>query len=257
MVDSAKDNSNPCMIVPAYNEASRIEIRHWSQILEQTPYINWIFVDDGSQDQTVSILQELKCHQNFSLIEKAKNEGKAEAVRTGILSAPTGTTILGFTDCDKAFDANELVAFLNIGMAKLKTMNSPYMIIASRVKLAGRSINRSTKRHLVGRVIATLFGFIWRDIPYDTQSGLKLLLLPDRDYKAIFASTFKTKWLFDMEIIDRMGLLGTSKNAIEEVPLRYWTDVSGSKITAREYPRIMFDISRIALMVYKRFLENK
>jgi len=82
-------------IVPAYNEAGRIE--NVLPILINSPLINEIIVvDDGSNDGTGEVVR--KSFPNLKVIRKAKNEGKANAMITGAKKAQN--PILFFCDAD-------------------------------------------------------------------------------------------------------------------------------------------------------------
>jgi len=82
-------------IVPAYNEAGRIE--NVLPILIDSPLIDEIIVvDDGSSDGTEKIVR--KNFPNLKVIKKAKNKGKANAMITGAKKAQN--PILFFCDAD-------------------------------------------------------------------------------------------------------------------------------------------------------------
>ena len=92
------------LIIPAYNEAQRLPGR-LQQLLEGMPAAKpWeiIIVDDGSSDETLSIIQEwAEKYPCITTLSYQPNQGKGAAVRTGILSA-AGEYVL-FVDADKAF----------------------------------------------------------------------------------------------------------------------------------------------------------
>lgn len=82
------------IIVPIYNEARHI--RSLVPLLYAAPCPlsrEWIFVDDGSNDETYEHLLMLNETYSFILIRHQKNKGKGAAVRSGI-SAATGDFIL-------------------------------------------------------------------------------------------------------------------------------------------------------------------
>ena len=90
-----KNRPKVTCIVPAYNEAGRIE--NVLPILIDSPLIDEIIVvDDGSSDGTGEIVR--KNFPNLKVIKKAKNEGKANAMITGARKAQN--PILFFCDAD-------------------------------------------------------------------------------------------------------------------------------------------------------------
>ena len=100
-------------------------------------------------------------------------------------------------------------------------------IIGSRVKLAGRKIQRSNLRHYLGRAIATFICRGWALAPYDTQSGFKIFTF-DSYFIEAMSRSFVTSWFFDIEIIlrlEKMNSLG-----IWEIPLTEWSEIEGSNI---------------------------
>jgi len=85
--------SKVSVIIPAYNESDRI--LRVLQVLTQVAYLDDIIViDDGSKDDTVSIVENYKLvDPRIVLISNPKNLGKGQAVFTGVHFAKQ-TTIL-------------------------------------------------------------------------------------------------------------------------------------------------------------------
>src|ERR671938_228216 len=81
------------IIVPAYNEASRIgaTLRTILDYLyEHVGEGELIIVDDGSQDNTAEVAEQSFAHRrdvHARVIRYEKNRGKGYAVRTGLLAA--------------------------------------------------------------------------------------------------------------------------------------------------------------------------
>src|SRR5207249_2480818 len=93
------------VVVPCYNEARRLNVRAIQEFARRTEFADLLFVNDGSRDETLELLERLnQSHPGrFSLLHLAKNGGKAEAVRQGLLLAlRSGADYVGFWDADLA-----------------------------------------------------------------------------------------------------------------------------------------------------------
>jgi dolichyl-phosphate beta-glucosyltransferase len=82
-------------------------------------------------------------------------------------------------------------------------------------------------------VFATFASLTLRLPVYDTQCGAKLFRRTDALRRAL-DRPFRSRWIFDVELIDRLlqggpGVAPLSPRDLEELPLRSWRDVSGSK----------------------------
>ena len=153
----------------------------------------------------------------------------------------------GFLDSDGAFSSDEVSELL--AAVRDNRFESYDAVFSSRVKLSGRRIERKTYRHLIGRVVATAFGAIWKEIPYDTQSGFKLFRNSEFFRNAI-SKPLNNRWFFDIGIVVRMANSQKRLPSIWEAPLNSWVDVSGSKISIRESFRLAFEIPKIAYLLF-------
>ena len=229
------------MVVPCYNEENRISVDYWWELLEINQEISWVFVDDGSGDQTSVLLEQL-CTDDFrTLIRLERNVGKGNAILQGYkfaLQKMPEIEFCGFIDCDGAFAKEDVKNFLTI----ILTEKSYYeVLISSRVALSGRDIQRKSHRHYLGRIIATFVTHNWRNAPYDTQSGLKVFRNTSSFRRAIL-SDFSTNWFSDIELISRIGVNNGGGIEIWEEPLMHWFDVDGSKLKFRSFPSIFRQI---------------
>lgn len=221
------------LVVPCFNEEKRLQAQSFLEFVN--PLRQIIFVDDGSFDNTNSILKDL-CQKNscLSLLTLPKNEGKAQAVRAGILYALKNfpeAEWLGFWDADLATPLSEVEKMLTFKEFYKKDVSA---IWGSRVYRMGANIQRSIFRHYISRVIVTLMSIILKIKSYDSQCGAKLF---HRQciYEA-FGEPFHTRWIFDVEIIKRI------KQNIIEYPLQEWKDVKGSKLRFRDGIKVFWDI---------------
>ena len=228
------------VVVPCYNEARRLNTRAFSQFRANGHWVEFLFVNDGSDDGTLEVLQRLKCGapDTIRVRDQQPNRGKAEAVRAGLLEAlETGADFVGYWDADLATPLSELPRFLEL----LEDRAGIDVVLGSRVKLLGRSIERHAWRHYLGRVFATLVSELLRLAVYDTQCGAKVFRATDT-LRRVLAQPFVTSWLFDVEILARLigeSPAGTAAVAqsLYEVPLNEWRDVAGSKLTRAAYAR--------------------
>ena len=238
------------LVVPCYDEAARLDPEPFLAALDADPDLRFHFVDDGSTDATLEVLESLAAHAppgRVGVQRQSPNQGKAEAVRNGVLTVlDTGATgLIGFWDADLSSPL-EAVSLL---VSALEADPRRTMAFASRVQLLGRQIARNPLRHYGGRVVATLVSLTLGVPVYDTQCGAKLFRI-DTDTRPLFSEPFRTRWLFDVEIIARWLARHPGqawREAIVEVPLPRWTDVGGSKVSAVDVlrtPGQILDIHR-------------
>ena len=194
------------------------------------------FVNDGSTDKTLELLQRLQAaapvHQ-ATVLNLEKNQGKAEATRLGMLQACRSSQICGFWDGDLATPLSAINQFLGVFESK------PHIdiIFGARVALLGRNIKRNLPRHYLGRVFATLASNVL-DLPiYDSQCGAKLFRTGD-ELSLVLSRPFMNKWIFDVEILAcyvglRKAAAATKpqlEDCLYEYPLEEWRDIAGSKL---------------------------
>ena len=236
------------LVVPCYNEAARLDVPTFRHALAASPAARLIFVDDGSRDQTVSVLEKVCAgHETHAhILQRQRNAGKGEAVRVGINHALHNfqQDVIGYWDADLAtplWAADSLVT-------PLRTDPNIEMVFGSRVQLLGRHVERSAARHYLGRVFATAVSVVLRLPIYDTQCGAKLFRANER-MQHVFAHPFLSKWVFDVEIIARyMQLFGgpaVIATKIYEYPLDRWIDVQGSKVHPLDFFTAFVDIIKI------------
>lgn len=241
--------SDVVIIVPCFNEEKRFDKNYFDNLVA-TQGTEWLFVDDGSADSTFNILTDFCSGQNAKALCLPRNVGKSEAVRSGMTYAKDlypSIPWFGFLDSDGAFSFDDVTEFLvALGDKKFDSYDA---VFSSRVKLSGRRIERKTYRHLIGRVVATVFGAIWKEIPYDTQSGFKVFRNSEFFLDAI-SKPINNRWFFDIEIVVRMANSQKRLPNIWEVPVKFWVDVSGSKISIHESFRLALEIPRITSLLF-------
>jgi dolichyl-phosphate beta-glucosyltransferase len=238
------------VIVPCFNEEFRLNIHYWNELISSLDY-NWIFVNDGSTDQTKKKLDQIK---GIKILELTQNSGKAEAIRAGVNYAmeyePREDLVISYLDSDSAFQIKDIKRIFNVFRDKLNKYEIE-SVWASRVALAGRGIFRSTTRHHLSRIIITFIGFSDKKLPYDPQTGFKIFYLSP-NVKQIFNERFRTRWFFDIEIIRRWENINGSRLKIWEEPVDYWREMSGSKVNKFQYFRILTELLYILSLSSKK-----
>lgn len=235
------------IIVPCYNEATRLSVESFSTFINDNNYFHFIFVNDGSSDRTLELLEEINVlvPKQTSILSYTENRGKAEAVRRGVLKAlKLPTDYVGFWDADLATPLTELHSFAAVFSAN----NEIQIVCGSRVKRLGSFINRFIYRHYGGRVIATVISILLKLPVYDTQCGAKII---HRELaENVFRTPFISRWLFDVELFARtIGKLGRQQTIQKayEIPLKTWVDTRDSKISLLYLPRIPLELAKISI----------
>lgn len=241
------------VVIPCYNEAERLKVDEFNYLLDQ-PGLELLFVNDGSMDNTEQLLKELikKNSPGANLLNLSKNQGKAEAVRQGMLYAiDQGASMTGFIDADMATPSKEVLRLLDKAKKGRRSV-----ILGSRVRLLGNTIDRRPMRHYIGRIFATFASLILRLPVYDTQCGAKLFIASPL-LKESLTEPFCSRWIFDVELIGRL-LTGSDNfkpltaDDFIEVPLKEWMDVKGSKITFLDFVKAARDLMKIAIRLKRK-----
>lgn len=238
--------SKICVVIPCFNEYKRLkEESYLDFIKENYNDFDVLFVNDGSTDGTwqklISISNQFP--NTIFCLNLDTNVGKAEAVRHGVLYANNQNkyVFVAYFDADLATPLSELLILKKIVNEKQEVK----LILCSRIKRLGATVNRSRTRHILGRVFSTFASIILKLPVYDSQCGAKII------HSSVIAATFNekfiTKWLFDIEILAR--LRNEHKENILDIlfehPITSWKDISGSKIKIKHLLKVPFDLIKI------------
>jgi dolichyl-phosphate beta-glucosyltransferase len=232
------------IVVPCYNESGRLDVSIFASFIQANPHLDFLFVNDGSKDDTKSVLEKLKniVKDQVYIFELENNSGKAEAVRLGMIKlfSTNNYKYIGFWDADLATPLDEINELLN------KSKNDAISILMGcRIKRLGTKVERKATRHFFGRIFSTFASIILKLPVYDTQCGAKLFR---SDMDELFKEKFITKWLFDVELLARFrNTYGTDAclNNILEVPLNVWEDKGDSKLKFTHILKVPFELLKI------------
>ncbi len=217
------------LVIPHYEDTDRLEI-FLPRLASLLPgHFDILVSDDGSTTshrQRLGALCEGIPSENgrprvYPPLFAVKNTGKGGAIVRGWGTVSTEHGLVAFADADGAVDVHEIMRaeeHLRSGAPKTGCL------FGSRIKMLGRSVERSLKRHLSGRIFATLVSMICKVPAYDTQCGLKILRREAWD--AVAGDPMTEGFAFDVELLLR--LLGKGVR-VDEFPVD-WHDVPGSKV---------------------------
>ena len=225
------------IVIPAYNEAARIEAtldRVLAYIAEQKWEAEVLVVNDGSSDATRDIVQRYAAaHRCLRLIENPGNRGKGFSVRNGMLQAQ-GELLL-FSDADLASpieESEKLFAAIRAGAA---------VAVGSRwLDPSLQTVRQPFYRRVLGRIFNLALRLILRLNLKDTQCGFKAFTREAA--RAVFSQQSIERWGFDPELLYLARHLGFR---IEEVPVR-WSHRDNTKIhPIRDGLQMFWEILRI------------
>ncbi len=218
------------VVIPAHNEGKRLDVNELKVLLRAE--LTVLVVDDGSTDDTVQRAHAAGCR----VLSLSRNVGKGEAVRRGVLALlenDDDMDTVGYLDADFATPASEYL-----------TLHAPLVdddvevVLGSRVARMGAHIERRPHRHYLGRVFATGVSLVLGVPIYDSQCGAKVFRVTDALRRAL-AQPFRSRWIFDVELLARLLDEGVPPAALYELPLTRWRDVDGSHVG-------VFDMARAA-----------
>jgi dolichyl-phosphate beta-glucosyltransferase len=254
--EAAKLVETCTVVIPCYNEAARLRVDAYEAFLrsETSHGIQLLFVNDGSLDGTLAVLEGLRARfpDRVCILDQQPNRGKAEAVRNGMLRVIAGghSSVTGFWDADLATPLHEIRHFLDLMTARPEL----HLVLGARVRLLGHQIHRQPLRHYLGRCFATAVSLLLHLPVYDTQCGAKLFRI-NPELEQVLAEPFHSRWIFDVEILARYLAFhhGHSQELgaeMYEYPLPEWSDVKGSKVRPTDFLRAFGELATI----YRRHL---
>lgn len=254
------DMTGTAIVVPCYNEGLRLNPEAFTAYLEKNNSVHFIFVDDGSTDQTGLILEKIRglTPERVSCLALGKNRGKSAAVREGVLAATARNfDIIGYWDADLSTPLDTIIEMRN------KLECSDYvMVIGARVRLLGHEINRKAIRHYLGRFFATYASLVLGLSIYDTQCGAKIFK-NNADLRLAFQEPFHVKWSFDVELIGRLELIRRFRHksslafSASEYPLPKWQHKDGSKVKPKDFFIGLYELTKIWLLLRVPYFKKK
>jgi len=227
------------IIIPVYNEEKRLH----ASLSKIVDYVREkgisnnseiIVVNDGSQDNSVSVINQFKENYDFiKLVDYKDNKGKGYAVKKGVLSAK-GQYIL-FMDADLSTpleEINKVIGFLD----------KEYDIsIGSRgLKDSDRVIRQPIYRQTMGKIFNLMVRLLLIKNIKDTQCGFKCF--KKEVAREIFNQTVIDRFSFDVEILYIAQKKGYR---IKEVPVKWYNSPDSKVGLIKDSSKMLFEILKI------------
>ena len=188
------------IIIPCFNESKRLDINSFYQFSLKNKNYKLLFVNDGSTDQTLTILEKLSLNsQNISFLSYEKNMGKAYAVRYGVLNVlenlANSNSYIGFLDADLSISTKEIDLLYKSAIVNKELSFVYYM------KNKSEYYNNKFLRYQASNLLKKINEIVYNLKIEDTQCGCKIFKYDIA--KIVFKDKFVSKWLFDLEIFLR------------------------------------------------------
>lgn len=233
-------------MIPAFHESDRIGrfLDDLDHELKAMPAVTVQVVDDGSaSDEAAAMADLIELRRPtmpwlLPIHRLPQNQGKGAAVRAGWDLAGEAMW-LGFADADGATPAREIRRLIALIRSQPEP-DRPDAVFGSRILMLGRNVDRHLKRHLVGRIFATLVSTLLNIRAYDTQCGCKFLRA--EAYREVRPRLQCNGFSFDVELL--VALLDSGCEVREE-PVD-WSEVPGGKVRIlRDSWRMFFELLEI------------
>lgn len=226
--------------IPCYNEAGTLAIA-LAALPREVPgfdVVEWLIVDDGSQDETVTVARDNGVDH---IVRHTRNQGLARAFMTGLDACLSlGADVIVNTDADNQYHAGDIPA-----------LTAPILENRADIVVGARPIDTIEHFSPVKKLLQKLGSWVVRvasktDIP-DAPSGFRAISRMAAQRLMVF-----NDYTYTLETIIQAG----QKNmAITSVPIRVNADLRPSRLV-KSIPsyikRSIFTIIRI-FIIYRPF----
>lgn len=216
------------IIIPAYNEEESISkcLSLTSRIFKEIDH-ELIVVNDGSSDDTLSIITKFSSKAKIKIITYSKNRGYSYAIRKGFSKA--GKDYIGILDADLQYSPLDLLAIYKIAEK------------GGRKFVIGRPTNKY-QTNISRRTISVIYRLYVR-----FALGFKL---PDPNSLKVIERQFLKKFKLSMErgMIDLEIVKGVLESGVpvEMYPIEVYKREAGrSKASLRLIIKTMVDCARL------------
>ena len=219
-----RDKSASCeisVVIPAYNEASRIpKTLHTTvdYLKSRGEPFEVLVVDDGSSDDTASVVEELSRQLlGVRCLKNPRNLGKGAAVKNGVFNSRG--RLIAFLDADSSTRISDLERLVKA------IAGGASVAIGSRAhRYSVIPVKQPWRRRMAGKVFNLLCRLGLGLTVSDSQCGFKLFT---RDAaRAVFSRSTIEGFCFDVELLFLAQKRGFR---VAEVPVT-WSDDRASRV---------------------------
>jgi glycosyltransferase involved in cell wall biosynthesis len=228
------------IVLPAYNEASRIEqcIKEVKRaVTALTSSYEIVVIEDGSTDGTTSIIASLsKTDSNLSFHHSPQRLGKGKAIKKGLSSAKGDVVV--FMDVDLATSLESLPIIVK------SAWESQGLVIGSR-HVKGSKVCRSFTRTASSLTYNLLVRLIFHDGVHDHQCGFKAM---NREVATFLRDNAKSDGFFldtEMILLCKSRRIPVTEVAVSWIEIKK-EDSHGIRIF-RDSTKLGFDMLRFRL----------
>jgi len=222
------------ILIPAYNEEFRITgfLKDVVNFMESKSG-EVIVVNDGSNDNTLQVLEKFGSY--IQIISYKKNRGKGAAVKEGILAA-NGEKII-FMDADGATPVSEIPKII-------KALDDYDMVTGTRAfKDSNILKSQPFYRVFFGKIFNKIVNLLFHVDVKDNLCGFKGFR---KDIgKELAGELISNRWEFDTELLARAKKKGYK---ILQLPIT-WHDIGHSKLSVIKDP--VFMLVRLIILKFK------
>lgn len=232
MTQDQRPDGDCTLVIPAYNEESRIQGLIGS-IAEFPGEV--IFVCDGT-DRTADILEEYsRDHPSVRLkcLRFTTRLGKGGGIREGLLAAESG--YVGFMDADGSTPLSEMTMLFG-RLAEVDCAIGSRWVPGSEIPVR-QGILRRVESRTFNLLIRGLFGLSFKD----TQCGAKAIRKSAID--AVLPDIRSRGFEFDVELLWHLNRQGYS---IREYPIR-WENRTDSRVKSSDILKMLAGLFTIKL----------
>lgn len=230
------------IVIPAFNEANRIgpSLDRIVEFLSRQPW-HWEIrvVDDGSTDDTCSIVENAARRDSRVILQREPHRGKGGAAKAGLLAAKTDVRFL--CDADLSMPPEEISKFMPPALAEFD------IAIGSREGIGARRVGEPWRRHMVGRFFN--YAIRWLVLPTlaDTQCGFKMFTA--KSVERVFPLVTLDGWAFDVEVL---SLARSLDLRVVEVPIEWHYQAQSRLRILSDGLRMLRDVFKIRASVGAR-----